>query len=680
MCRGAARRGGGICGRLWTEILDELDPGCPFRLRTIRDAAILASVGKQGLETPQTRSKRPTGLEFRVLGPLEARAGGAPLPLGGPKQRALLALLLLHANEVVSRDRLIDGVWGESPPSTIGAVLNVYLSKLRKLLAANGLDDALVTQPHGYVLRIEPEQLDLYRFEQLAREGREALAAENIEQGAARLAEALALWRGPPLADLAYAPFAAPKIGRLVELRLSALEDRIEAELTLGRHFEVVPELTALVAEYPLCERLRVQLMVALYRTGRQSEALQAYREARRLLAEELGIDPGPELQRLEKAILVHDPSLAPPGSSGGGPSATEGRARGLVAAAAKAAVPRPHALARRFTLFGVAAGLVAAAVTVPILSLGRGEADRPRQGQDQAGLMFAIGSEVAVVSPDTNKVVARVPVGSEPTLVREGDGSVWVADRHDQTVTQIDPESRRVVSTIGIGFRPDDLAARDGAVWAVNREEGVLGKLAYGEISDRFERRGFVGFGRMAVDDKALWLGSGKSLVLVDPGTGRVLKRAEVPVELDGVAVGAGAVWAVSGPAASVLRIDRDTGAVTDQIRIAPRHDVPSPYPMGVAASADFVWVLNGSTATVTKIDLDLDNIVATFPLGTGPGSLKLAAGEGAAWICNQQDGTLTRIDAVTDAMTSITVAPHDRPTDVAVAGGLVWVTVDEW
>jgi DNA-binding SARP family transcriptional activator/DNA-binding beta-propeller fold protein YncE len=680
MCRGGARRGGGICGRLWTEILDELDPGCSFRLRTIRDAAILASVRKRGLETPQKRSKRPTGLEFRVLGPLEVRAGGTPLPLGGPKQRALLALLLLHANEAVSRDRLIDGVWGESPPSTIGAVLNVYLSKLRKLLAANGLDNALVTQPHGYMLRLELEQLDLHRFEELVREGRDALAAQDTEQGVARLQEALALWRGPPLADLAYAPFAAPKIGRLVELRLSALEDRIEAQLALGRHFEVVPELTALVAEYPLCERLRFQLMMALYRTGRQSEALQVYRESRRLLAEEQGIDPGPELQRLEKAILVHDPSLAPPGSSDADPSATDGRARRPVAAAAKAALTRRRAVTRRSPIIVVLAGLVAAAVAVPILALIRGEGDRPRREQDQAGLMFANGSEVAVVSPDTNKVVARVPVGSEPTLVREGDGSVWVADRRDQTVTQIDPESTRVVSTMRIGFRPDDLAARDGAVWAVNREEGVLGKLAYGEISDRFERRGFVGFGRMAVDDKAVWLGSGKSLIRVDPATGRVLNRADVPVELDGVAVGEGAVWVVSGLAASVLRINRDTGAVTDQIPIATRPDVPSPYPMGVAADADFVWVLNGSTATVTKIDPELGDIVATFPLGTGPGSLKLAAGEGAAWICNEQDGTLTRIDAETDAMTSIPVAPDDRPTDVAVAGGLVWVTVDEW
>ena len=614
-----------------------------------------------------------------MLGPLEVRSGGTPLPLGGPKQRALLALLLLHANEVVSRDRLVDGVWGESPPSTIGAVLSVYLSKLRKLLAANGLDTALVTQPHGYMLRIEPEQLDLQRFEQLVREGREALAAENTEQGAARLAEALALWRGPPLPDLAWAPFAAAKIGRLDELRLSALEDRIEADLTLGRHFELVPELTALVAEYPLCERLRVQLMVALYRTGRQSEALQSYREARRMLVEELGLDPGPELQAVEKAILVHDPSLAPPGSSGAGRSEAVRRARRPVVTAAKAAVAFPRASRRRSPLLVALAGLVAAAVAVPIHLLGQGETDRLQQEPGQAGPVFATGNEVAVVSPDTNKIVARVPVGSSPTLIREGDGSVWVADRQDQTVTQIDPESGRVVSTMGIGFRPDDIAARDGAVWAVNREEGVLGKLAYGDISDRFERRGFAGFGRMAVDDEAVWLGSGKMLIRVDPATGRVVKRADVPVDLDGVAVRADAVWAVSGPAGTVLRIDRDTGAVTDRIPIATNPNVPSSYPMGVAADADFVWVLNGSTATVTKIDPELSDIVATFPLGTGPGSLRLAAGEGAAWICHEQDGTVTRIDAETDAMTSITVAPHDRPTDVAVAGGLVWVSVDE-
>jgi DNA-binding SARP family transcriptional activator len=257
-------------------------------------------------------------LDFRVLGPLEVYRGSSALPLGGQRQRGLLTLLLLYANEVVSRDRLIEGVWGERPPKTVDAAVRVYLSKLRKLLGSDGSEVALVSRPPGYILEVEPEQLDLHRFERLVHEGREALAALSAEKAAARLGEALALWRGHPLEDLPYASFTASTVGRLVELRLCALEDRIEAELALGQHFDLVPELEALIAEYPLRERLRAQLMVALYRTGRQSEALQAYRAARRLLAEELGIDPGPELQNLEKAILVHDPARArQPGQRG---------------------------------------------------------------------------------------------------------------------------------------------------------------------------------------------------------------------------------------------------------------------------------------------------------------------------------------------------------------------------
>jgi DNA-binding SARP family transcriptional activator/streptogramin lyase len=611
-----------------------LDPGC-----------------KRGLETPQTRSKRPVaGLEFGVLGPLEVRSGGRALPLGGPKQRALLAVLLLHANEAVSRDRLVDGVWGESPPATIGAVLNVYLSRLRKLLGEEGSGVALLTQPHGYTLRIDPEQLDLHRFERLVREGTQAFAAGKVELAAARLAEGLALWRGPALADVAAMPCAESELRRLDELRLCALEHRIEADLVLGRHSAVVPELQALAVEYPLRERIRAQLMLALYRSGRQSEALQCYREARSLLAGELGIDPGPELRRLEKAILEQDSSLAP----------TEAQE-----ASVESAGPARPTPAARFVV--LAAAVAAIAVTVPVLLLGR--------GGDPVGTVLAQGDDIAVITPDRNKVVARVPLGSNPVLVREGDGSVWVADRAERTVTQIDPESRRVVRRIGIGIRPDDLAARNGAVWALDREAGALVKLAYGEKPYRYEGPDFAGFERLVVDDDAVWLGGGRRLIRVDPATGEVERRTRVPDPLDGVAVGAGAVWAVSGPSSTVLRIDPDSAAVTDRIAIVTRPDVLSPHPIGVAVDANFVWVLNGTTATVTKIDPDLRGIVATFPLGKD--ATTLAAGEGAAWI-SSRDGTVTRIDAETNAVTSIAVTIHDRPTDVAVAGGLVWVSVD--
>jgi DNA-binding SARP family transcriptional activator len=254
-------------------------------------------------------------MEFRILGPLEVEEAGRLLPLGGAKQRALLAILLLHANEVVPRDRLIDELWGGAPPDTATTALQVHVSQLRKLLdpaATRGDEELLVTRTPGYVLRVEPAQLDLRRFEALVAEGKAALAKGDAESARERLAEGLALWRGRPLSDLDSAPFARAEGLRLEELRLAALEERIEADLALGRHADLVSELEGLVVHHPLRERLRGQLMLALYRCGRQADALDAYRKGRRLLDEELGLEPGEALQRLERAILNQDPALAP--------------------------------------------------------------------------------------------------------------------------------------------------------------------------------------------------------------------------------------------------------------------------------------------------------------------------------------------------------------------------------
>jgi DNA-binding SARP family transcriptional activator len=241
-------------------------------------------------------------LEFRILGPLEVSANGAPVPLGGQKQRALLAILLLRADEVVSTDRLLDDLWGEQPPRTASTSLQNFVSQLRKTLGP----DVLVTRPPGYLLRLRGNELDLRRFERLLAAARDA----DVVTRARLLEEALALWHGAPLAEFAYEPFAQSEIGRLEELRLSALEDRIDADLELERHAELAGELEALVAEHPLRERLRGQLMLALYRSGRQAEALQAYREARRALTEKLGIEPMPALQQLHAAILRQDRSI----------------------------------------------------------------------------------------------------------------------------------------------------------------------------------------------------------------------------------------------------------------------------------------------------------------------------------------------------------------------------------
>jgi DNA-binding SARP family transcriptional activator len=256
-------------------------------------------------------------VQFRILGPLEVWDDGVALPLGGPRTRALLALLLLHANEVVSSDRLIDELWGENS-SDGGTALRVNVSRLRKALAA----DVLVTRTPGYAIRVEPDQLDLSRFERLVDEARELRSGGELAGASERLRQALGLWRGPALADLAYASFAQGAIARLEEIRLAALELRIEADLALGRARELVAELQASVAEHPLRERLVAYLMLALYRTDRQAEALEVFRQARRTLVDELGIEPGASLQGLERAILQQDPALLaapPPGALGDG-------------------------------------------------------------------------------------------------------------------------------------------------------------------------------------------------------------------------------------------------------------------------------------------------------------------------------------------------------------------------
>jgi DNA-binding SARP family transcriptional activator len=244
-------------------------------------------------------------LEFRILGPLEIRHGGRAIAaLGGQKQRALLALLLLHAGRVVPTDRLLDDLWGEQPPPTAQSSLQNLVSQLRKALGP----DVVVTRAPGYLLKIDPEQLDLHRFEQLLAKARELEPAERARV----LREALALWRGSPLAEFAFERFAENEIGRLEDLRMAAIEERIDADLELDRHAELVGELEGLVADHPYRERLRGQLMLALYRSGRQAEALRVYHDTRRSLVDELGIEPSRSLQQLYASILRQEAGLEP--------------------------------------------------------------------------------------------------------------------------------------------------------------------------------------------------------------------------------------------------------------------------------------------------------------------------------------------------------------------------------
>jgi DNA-binding SARP family transcriptional activator/class 3 adenylate cyclase len=304
-------------------------------------------------------------MEFRILGPLEVRDGEGALLLGEPKQRTLLAVLLLGAGEALSTDRLIDAVWEEEAPATAHKALQLYVSQLRKLLGR----ERLLTEGGGYRLVVGREEIDARRFERLVEEGKRARMQSDPERAAALLHQALALWRGPALADFAYESFAQGEIARMEELRVAAVEERIEADLARGRHVELAGELEALIAAYPVRERLRGQLMLALYRSGRQAEALEVYQDARSALVKELGIEPSPALRELERAVLDQDPALAPaplvptplaPAAAPPEPATPE-----LAASPPEPAPPEPEPPARKLVtvLFVdvVASGIIAA-------------------------------------------------------------------------------------------------------------------------------------------------------------------------------------------------------------------------------------------------------------------------------------------------------------------------------
>src|SRR3954454_12187993 len=283
-------------------------PGGAWDRRVVPSSASNAEPGKEpsgdqpghpSLELADYRT------DYRLLGPLEVVHRGEAVPPGGQRKRALLARLLLEANRTVSIDALVDGLWGEEGPPTAVKMGHIYVSQLRKGLPTG----ALQTRPPGYRLEVAPEAVDLLRFERLRKEGREALADGDAVTAAEHLAAACALWRGPALGEFSE-PFAAVAAAHLEELRLVAVEDRVDADLSLGRHGHVAAELQALVASYPLRERPRRQLMLALYRQGRHAEALAAFHELRTALRDELGIDPSTGLAELQYRILNQDPAL----------------------------------------------------------------------------------------------------------------------------------------------------------------------------------------------------------------------------------------------------------------------------------------------------------------------------------------------------------------------------------
>jgi DNA-binding SARP family transcriptional activator len=523
-------------------------------------------------------------------------------------------------------------------------------------------DQLLLTQAAGYVLHVPPDKLDVHRFQALLERGRRELASIEAERASATLRDALALWRGPPLADLALESFAQPEIARLEELRLTALEARIEADLLLGRQDSLVSELETLVAAHPYREGLRAQLMLALYRSGRQAEALETYRRARRTFSEELGIEPGPRLRELEGAILRHDPSLEVPR-----PAAPRAREEEWTET-----VRQRRRFPTRSTL-GLAA--VLALAIVALVAAARVSSD----GSPEP--LVLAGDSVAVVDPRTGTIVREIPVGGRPSGPAVGEGSVWVGNRDDSTLLRIDSRSLDVVRTIGLPVAPTDVEVGAGSVWVLS-DWAVLrvDPATYDVVGTVPLPRGPGRWSHMEVGAKSVYVctcaGPPGTVIRIDTAT--TSKQTVRPSPVWMIAYGEGALWAITGYELDTIeRIDPETNAVVE-IPLG-RIGEASGWRHRMAVGEGAVWVL--APASLWRIDSTTKRVVGSVPLDHREEGSSVATGEGAVWVATP-DGSLLRVDPDSQTVAKTIplgklIYPADRFDALAVGERSVWVAV---
>jgi streptogramin lyase len=526
---------------------------------------------------------------------------------------------------------------------------------LRKALTDGGT--SLRTRAPGYVLELEAGSLDLDRFTQLCREARESSVPEHR---AALLHEALRLWRDEPLPELRNEPFAGTAVGQLEQLRLGALEERIDADLTLGRDAELVPELETLVAEHRYRERLRAQLMLALYRSGRQADALDAYQVGRRVLQEELGLEPGKELRDLEAAILRQDEALSPARAD------TEEPEPG----------PPPSSLRfSRRTL--IAAGVVGFA----LIALAATVAAFRSTGTSDAGI--SPGS-VGVVDSSSRSVVAEIPVGFSSPLIAAGEGFVWVVDPEGRTLTSIDPETNTIFAPPrgipGDGV-PIALAVGEGSVWIALNEGRVLSVLKLGpEFGDRRHRTVLETSDRqleppfepveLAIGDGAVWAfeRGGGEINRIDPETGEKTLFADGYGGSSSIAVSGHALW-LGGPD-GVKKIDLRT---RKELSAPPPKEVEKSRITSIAVRPEAVWFVGETGTRLWRIDPVRVAIQSSEPIGASPSDVAVDA-QGAVWVASSSLTSLARYDPGTNRVDRVDVGTTSR--GLVARFGRIWTS----
>lgn len=580
--------------------------------------------------------------DFRILGPLEATLDGKPIALGGPKQQALLALFLLNANQVVPRQRLVAPL--QDDQADADRVLRVQVSRLRKALGDGKQGDSrLITQAPGYLLRVEDDELDLDRYRALIRAGRQALERGMPDEAVVDFRQAESLWRGNALAGLESPAFARGEIAYLDEDHLAAVEERVDAELSLGRHARLVSELDALVAEHPFRERLRGQLMLALYRSGRQADALAQYRSLRAALNDDLALEPGSELRKLEGAILRQDEALELASSSEGA-----GEERAAVLGGNTRRAPVAAAL-------GAIAALSAAALF--LLNGGGGAAQ-----------LAIEGNALAQLSTE-GKPIGSTPLDAAPTKLAFGAGSLWVTHVDAGTVSRVDAVSRTVRQTIRVGRGPFGVAFAGGDAWVANSVDGTVSRvdaetntvvqtIAVGAQPSAIAARGRAVFVANRGDN---------TLVRIDAVSGHITSVIETGNDPSDLTLTRDTTWVSNQGDGTVFRIDARSGDRVQTIKVG---DGPS----SLAASNDGVWVVNSLDATVSRIEPLRGVVTATIAVGGRP--MGLAASKHSVWVSDGETGRLLRIDARRNVVVgSVTAGERGGPV-VDVESGR-WIGV---
>ena len=556
------------------------------------------------------------GLRFEMLGAIRVKLHGSTVSLGGPQQRAVLALLLIDRDTPVPIAQIADALWGARPPPGSATTIQTYVFHLREAIEPDRQRGApaqvLVSERGGYRLNTRNAAVDTREFEDLARSGVECASNGVHEQALRELDAALRLWRGQVLADVGELEAVAPVAARLNELRLTAIEARIDVLLALGRHSLVVGELDELIAANPLRERLHAQQMLALYRCGRQADALAVYRQLRQVLDDEIGVEPAPPLRELHQAILTHDPSL------------TDGAAGDAIAAGAPGGVS-PNAPAanlhptRRRALIATAAAVIVAGATAFAVVATHGQ---------RSSLSALPPNSVGLIHTD-GSLHDAVPVGQSPTAITSAAGSLWVANGGTNTVMRIDPRAHVVVREVEVGVDPVAIAATGSDVWVVNASDGTV---------DRINTN-------------------------VNRVVGKPIKVGNQP---GAIAAGPSGIWVANTGDDTVQRIDPVSGAADPAIAVGGDPD-------GVlAADADSVWVANGLDGTVSRLDVHTGSVRAPIHVGTGPTGLAFM--DGAVWVTNSLEQSVSRIDPGLGAVDTIRDV-GDGPTAVVGDGRFLWV-----